>query len=215
MKRFVIVGLGNFGASAAEMLTEMGHDVAALDVREEAVDRISGLVAKAAVGSGMEQAVLERIGAGSADAAIISTGDDVTASVLTILALRDCGVREIYAKVVSRDHARVMEKLGARETIFPERESAQRLARRISSPELVNFVDLSPEFSLQEMAVPDRWVGKSLRELELPRRYRVAVIAVHDYLRSTYTAIPDPDAPLTDSDTLLVAGENAYLSRLS
>jgi len=214
MKRFVIVGLGNFGASAAEMLTEMGHDVAALDVREEAVDRIAGLVAKAAVGSGMEQAVLERIGAGSADAAIISTGDDVTASVLTILALRDCGVREIYAKVVSRDHARVMEKLGARETIFPERESAQRLARRIASPELVNFVDLSPEFSLQEMAVPDRWVGKSLRELELPRRYRVAVIAVHDYLRSTYTAIPDPDAPLTDSDTLLVAGENAYLSRL-
>lgn len=215
MKRFVIVGLGNFGASAAEMLTEMGHDVAALDVREEAVDRIAGSVGKAAVGSGMEQAVLERIGAGSADAAIISTGDNITASVLTILALRDCGVREIYAKVVSLDHARVMEKLGARETIFPERESAQRLARRIASPELINFVDLSPEFSLQEMAVPDRWVGKSLRELELPRRYRVAVIAVHDYLRSTYTAIPDPDAPLTDSDTLLVAGENAYLSRLS
>lgn len=215
MKRFIIVGLGNFGSSAAEMLTELGHDVAALDVREDAVDKIAGLVAKAAVGSGAEQAVLERIGAGSADAAIVSTGDDITASVLTTLALMDCGVREIFAKVVSRDHGRVMEKLGVRETIFPERESAQRLARRIASPQLVNFVDLSPEFSLQEMAVPDRWVGKSLRELELPRRYRVAVIAVHDYLRSTYTAIPDPDAPLTDSDTLLVAGENSRLSRLS
>ncbi|HEX9736898.1 MAG TPA: TrkA family potassium uptake protein [Thermoanaerobaculia bacterium] len=215
MKRFVIVGLGNFGASAAETLSGLGHDVAALDVREEAVDRIAGRVAQAAVGSGMEQAVLERIGAGSADAAIVSTGDDITASVLTTLALRDCGVREIYVKVISGDHARVMEKLGARETIFPERESAQRLAKRIAYAQIVNFIELGPGFSLQEMAVPQAWAGRSLRELELPRRYRVAVIAVHDYLRGTYKAIPDPDAPLTDSDTLLVAGEDEHLERLN
>jgi len=214
-KRFIIVGLGNFGASAAETLAELGHDVAALDVSEDAVDRIADRVAQAAVGSGIDHAVLERIGAGSADAAIVSTGDDITASVLTTLALRDCGLREIFVKVISRDHARVMEKLDARETVFPERESAQRLAKRIASPRIVNLVDIGPGFSLQEMAVPDTWVGKSLRELELPRRYRVAVIAVHDYLRGTYKTIPDPDAPLTDSDTLLVAGEDAHLEKLN
>jgi trk/ktr system potassium uptake protein len=215
MKRFVIVGLGNFGASAAETLSEAGHDVAALDLREEAVDRIAARVAQAAVGSGSEPAVLERIGARSADAAIVSTGHDITASVLTTLALRDCGLREIYVKVVSNDHARVMTKLGALETIFPERESAQRLAKRLASSQILNFFDLGTGFSLQEMAVPDRWVGKSLRELELPRRYRVAVIAVHDYLNGAYKTIPDPDAPLTDSDTLLVAGEDSRLDQLN
>ena len=163
MKRFVVVGLGNFGSAVAETLSELGHEVAALDTSEEAVDRLADRIARAAVGSGLEASVLERIGARSADAAIISTGDDITASALTTLALKDLGIKEIYVKVVSRDHGRVMERLGATETVFPERDSAQRLARQIASRRVVKFVELAPGFSLQEMAVPDRWVGRSLR----------------------------------------------------
>jgi trk system potassium uptake protein TrkA len=213
MKRFVIVGLGNFGASVAESLHEKGHEVVAMDVSPEAVDRIAPFVSRAAVGDGRQVRALERLGAKGADAGVVSTGDDITASILATMMLRDLGVREIYVKVISRDHARVMEKLGVTETIFPERESALRLGTRIASRGILNYIQVGSSFSIQEMAVPDVWIGRSLRALELPRKYRISVIAVHDVLRDEMIPVPDPDAPLKDSDTLLVAGKDDDLAR--
>lgn len=215
MKRYIIIGLGNFGAGVAETLHRAGHDVAALDLNEHAVDRIAPLVGRAAVGDGKDARTLEQIGAADAQAAVVSTGDDITASVLTTLALRDLGLREIYVKVISRDHARVMEKIGVTETIFPERESALRLGHRIANQSLLNYVRLGADFSVQEMAVPDAWVGRSLRELELPRRFRISVIAVHDVLTDAMLPVPDPDAPLKESDTLLVAGTDQHLAEVT
>ena len=212
MKRFIIVGLGNFGSGVAESLHAQGEEVAALDTSEAAVDRIAPNVTRAAVGDGRDIRILERIGAKGADAAVVSTGDDITASILATLALRDLGVREVYVKVISRDHARVMEKIGVTETIFPERESALRLGTRISNRGLLNYVSLGAGFSVQEMAVPQGWVGHSLRELELPRRFRISVLAVHDILMDQMVAVPNPDAPLKDSDTLLVAGKDEDLA---
>ena len=213
MKRFVIVGLGNFGASVAETLFAQGHDVTTIDTDEHAVDRIARRVSRAAVGDGRNIAVLEKIGAAEADAGVVSTGDDITSSILSTLALRDLGVKEVYVKVISSDHARVLEKLGVTETIFPERESGQRLATRIASRSLLNYVRLAPDFSIQEMAVPETWIGRSLRELELPRLYRISVVAVHDVLRDEMVPVPDPDSPLKDSDTLLVSGKDEDLAR--
>lgn len=212
-KRFVVVGLGNFGSSVAEALHENGHDVIVVDKDEAAVDRIAAKVSRAAAGDGREVRILERVGANGADIGVVSTGDDITASILITMALRDLGVDDIYVKVVSHNHARVMEKIGVTETIFPERESALRLATRVSSATIVNYVQLGPGFSIQEMAVPNPWIGKSLRILGLPQRYRIAVIAVHDVLRDEMVPVPDPDAPLKDSDTLLVAGADADLQR--
>lgn len=211
MKRFVIVGLGNFGSSVAESLHALGNDVIAIDVSGEAVDRIAPLVTRAAVGDGKDVRTLERLGASGADGGVISTGDDITASVLAALALRDVGVKEIYVKVISRDHARVMEKIGATETVFPERESALRLGKRISAKALLNYIELGDGLSVQEMAVPDAWVGKTLRELALPRTYRISVVAVHDILSGEMKPVPDPDAKLKESDTLLVAGRDEDL----
>lgn len=211
MKRFVVVGLGNFGSGVAESLHALGNEVIALDVREEVVDRIAPLVTKAAVGDGKDLRTLERLGAHGADGAIVSTGDDITASVLATMALRDAGIRDIFVKVISFDHARVMEKLGVTETVFPERESALRLGRRIASRSLLNYIELGEGFSIQEMAVPDAWIGKSLRKLKLPYTYGVSVVAVHDVLQGQMRSIPDPDAPLKESDTLLLAGTDVKL----
>jgi len=213
MKRFVIVGLGNFGASVAESLHSIGHDVAALDRDPERVDQMSRLVHRAAVGDGTDVRTLRRIGAEDADAAVISTGDNITASAMTALVMRDLGVDEIYVKVVSHDHARLIEKIGVTETIFPERESGLRLGKRISSRSLLNYVQLGSDFSLQEMAVPLSWVGQSLRDLQLPRRHGISVVAVHDVLMDAIHPVPDPDAPLKDSDTLLVAGRDDNLAK--
>src|SRR5687768_2283135 len=127
-KRFVIVGLGNFGLAVAEALYEMGNEVIALDRDPDRVDDIGHCVTRAAVGDGTERDVLQRVGAEQADAAVISTGDDITASALTALTMRDIGVREIYVKVISLEHARLIEKIGVTETIFPERQTGMFLA---------------------------------------------------------------------------------------
>jgi trk system potassium uptake protein TrkA len=213
MKRFVVIGLGNFGSSVAESLQTQRHDVLAVDRSEEAVERIAPMVSRAVVGDGRSVKLLEKVGAKGADAGIVSTGDDITASILATMALRDLNVKDIYVKVISTDHARVMEKLGARETIFPERESGMRLAARVSTTSILEYVPLGAGFSVQEMAVPASWIGKPLRSLNLAQRFRISIIALHDVLMDEITAAPGPDAPLKESDTLLVAGKDEDLAR--
>jgi trk system potassium uptake protein TrkA len=213
MKRFVVVGLGNFGASAAEALHAQGHEVIAIDPREELVDRIAPHVTRAAVADGRNIDALDRVGARGADAGIVSTGDDITASILATMALRDLAVKDVFVKVISRDHARVMERIGATETVFPERESALGLASRLSGSAILNYVRLGTGFSVQEMAVRSDWVGKTLRELELRRHYGITVIGLHDMLRDVIVSTPDPDDVLTGSETLLVAGKDEDLAR--
>lgn len=213
MKRYVVVGLGNFGSAVAEGLYAQGHDVVAIDNREEAVDRIAPRVSQAAVADGRQRDLLERFGARDCDAAIVSMGDDITASVLTLMALRDLGVPRVYVKVNSLEHGRVMARLGATETVFPEREAAENLTTRLSAETVLNYVHLGGGFSLQEMVVPTGWEGRSLRELQLPLRYRLSVVGVHDVLTDEIHVPPDPDEPLRSSDTLVLAGKVAALRR--
>ena len=213
-KRFVVVGLGNFGHTIAAKLHEQGHEVVAVDTDDEAVDRIAPFVNTAAVGDGRQIETLRRLGAEKADVGVISTGDDITASILATMALRDLKVDDVFVKVISINHARVMDKIGVTESIFPERESALRLATRIASKGILNYIRMGTSLGIQELAVPTSWIGRSLRELELPRRYRVSVIAVHDMLRDEMIAIPDPDAPLKDSDTVLIAGKDDDLAKV-
>ncbi len=215
MKRFIVVGLGNFGGSVAEALHARGHEVIVLDANEQAVDRIAPHVSRAAVGDGRSLQTLEKLGAKGADAGVVSTGDDIAASILTTMALRDLGVQDVYVKVISQDHARVMERIGVTETIFPERESAISLGTRMSGTALLNFVRLAQGFGLQEMAVPDSWNGKTLRALDLRRGFGISVIAVHDVLTDKMTAVPDPDSILQESDTLIVAGRDEDLAKVA
>jgi trk system potassium uptake protein TrkA len=212
MKRFIIVGLGNFGSGAAETLAARGHEVIAIDTDEARVDAMASRIERAAVGDATQLAVLKRIGAQEASAAIVSVGDDITASILTTLALRDLKVPQIYVKVISVDHARVMERQGVTETIFPERESAIALGYRLAANGLINYIRLGPGFSIQEMAVPPQWIGQSLRELELRIRYHVQIIALRDLLHDQWYPAPDPDRPLTDSDTLVISGREEDLT---
>lgn len=213
MKRFVVIGLGNFGSSVAEALFAKGHEVIAIDPDEKAVDRIAPYVTRAAVGDGRDVNVLNRAGAKGADAGIVSTGDDITASILATMALHDVEIRDVFVKVISRDHARVMDRMGVTESVFPERESALALGARMSGVGLLNYVRLGQGFSIQEMAVPEAWNGKTLRALELRQRYAISVVALHDVLSDTIDPAPNPDAILKESDTLLVAGKDEDLGR--
>jgi trk system potassium uptake protein TrkA len=213
MKRFVVIGLGNFGSSAAEALHAQGHEVIAVDPKAEAVDRVAPHVSRAAVADGRSADVLERVGAKGADAGVVSTGDDITASILATMALRDVGVKDVYVKVVSLEHARVMERIGATETVFPERDTGLALASRLSGTAVLDYHHVWAGFSVQEMAVREEWVGKSLRDLELRRNHGISVIAVRDVLQDRIVANPFPETVLKGSETLLVAGKDEDLAR--
>jgi trk system potassium uptake protein len=206
MKRIVVIGLGNFGSAVAGTLARQGHDVIAVDLDGAAVDRIASRVARAVAGDGTDASMLREVGCDRAEVGVIGTGDDITASVLATLALQDIRVREIHVKVISDSHARAMEKLGVSSTVFPERDTGIRLAESLGSAAVLNYVPLSRGFSLQEMAVPDGWVGRCLRELDLRSRHGITVVAIHDMLSDEVKGVPDPDAPLKESDTLFVAG---------
>lgn len=210
-----MVGLGSFGAGVAEALHRGGHRVVAIDADSGVVERFADDLPEVLIGDGTDVEALEKAGARDADAAIVATGHDVTASLLATLALRDLGVREIYAKVGSDLHARILDTLGLATGVFPEREAAHLLAKRVTRRTILNYVELGPGFSAQEMAVPDSWVGKNLRQLELPRKHNVAVVAVRDVLADRYAPVPDPDAPLKESDTLLVAGRDGDLEKVA
>lgn len=214
MSRYVVIGLGNFGSTIARRLYELGHEVVALDTDESVVDSLGPHVTRAVVGDGTRREALDEAGADGSDAAIISIGENLGASILALLAARDLGIKGLYIKVISEDHARIADALGATDTVFPERQAATNLASRITSTKLLNYTAYSEEFGIQEMAVPDAWAGKTLADLELPAKFQIQVVAIHDNLRDT-VAVPTPTHKLMPSDTLLVAGAPAQLEQVT
>lgn len=215
MKRFVIVGLGNFGSSVAEAFYSRGHDVIAVDTNERAVDDIAPHCSRAAVGDGRRIETLEEIGAGEADAAVVSTGDDITASILATMALTDLGIEDVYVKVISKNHARVMVRLGVTETVFPERESGFNLASRISEKGVLDYVRMARNLSVQELLVPAQWRGQTLRNLAVREEFGVSVVGIHDTTTDEMIVPPDPDDTLAPTDTLLLAGTDGALEKVA
>ena len=214
-KRFVVVGLGNFGFSVCQRLATLGYEVIAIDLDASVVDRIGAVISRAAVADATEVETLRKLGAEGADAGIVSTGDDITASILASLALQDLKIRDIYVKVISANHARVMERLGVTETVFPERDTAVSLAAKITGKALLNYVKLGSNLSVQEMAVPALWTGKSLLDLEVRKHYDVNIVAIHDMLTDKVVAAPGPDYRLKESDSIYVAGDEESLQKIA
>lgn len=214
MNRFVVIGLGHFGATLARHLYELGHEVIAIDSDVRVVDAVGPHVTRAIAGDATQRAVLAESGAEGASVGVVAIGDDLGASILALLTLRDLKVPAIYVKVMSEDHARIAEALGATDTVFPERQAAGNLASRITSRRLLHYTAYGEHFGVQEMAVPESWAGKSLAELRIAEQHQVTVVGVHDLLRGVI-AIPRPSQPLTPSDTLLIAGAPEQLARLA
>lgn len=215
MKRFVVIGLGNFGISLAESLSSKGYEVIALDTDSDIVDHAASFVSRAVVGDGTNISLLERLGVKGCDAGVVATGDDITSSILSVLALQDMSVKQIHVKVVSHEHARVMERLGVTEFIFPERESALSLGSRLSSKGIFKHFRLAVGYSLHEVAAPSEWIGKSLRELNLRSDYDVTVVASHDIIKDILVLPPNPDSIISESTALLLAGKDEDLDKIS
>lgn len=214
MKRFVVVGLGHFGSWVARALYAEGHEVLAVEQKADLVDRYAEGVTRGVVGDATDRELLEEIGADGADAAVISTGGDLAASILAIQALRDLGVDETYVKVTSQEAARALDSFGVTETIFPEREVAFRVAHRLPSKTVMEYIPLGEGYSIQELAIPEGWLGRSLRELALPQEHGIQIVALYDVLTDELDVVPDPDQRLKDSDVAVVVGADETIAEL-
>ncbi|MEW5913116.1 MAG: TrkA family potassium uptake protein [Thermodesulfobacteriota bacterium] len=209
-----VIGLGQFGTSLALELKALKHHVTAVDLDPKAVAQVQDAVDQAVVADATDRATLEELGLNLVEAAVISLGSDLGASILVTLHLKEMGVGRIVAKAISPEHEKILKRVGAGEVIYPERDAAQRLARSLADPNLLDFLPIGEEFSVAEMAPPAALVGKSLLELDLRKNYAVNVIAIRELVPERTHLVVEPGYVIKDSDVLVVAGRQEDLARL-
>lgn len=206
-KRFCVIGLGNFGYHVARTLYQSGHEVIAIDTDQEKVQRVQDHVSYAIVGDAASKEFLVGQGVGEMDAVLVSTGERSHLSTLITLYLKELQVPRILVKAINEDHGRILEKVGATDVIFPEKDMAVRTAQGMSSPNVLEFIPLAEEYSLSEAAPPAHFLGHTLAELDLRRVYQVTVIGIKDVLTDRLIMAPPSNYLIKDSDLLILIGK--------
>ncbi|MDO3378444.1 potassium channel family protein [Geoalkalibacter halelectricus] len=213
-KRFGVVGLGNFGHHAARALYEEGHEVVAVDIDQDKIQRIRDYCTFAVAADAADREFLHAQGFAEMDAVVVSTGERSHLATLITLYLKELKVRNILVKAVSEDHGRILEKIGADEIIFPEKDMARKIARNLSTPNILEFVPLGEGYSITEAAPPASFIGKTLAELDLRRRHQITVIGIRDVLTGHFALLPPPDQVIKDSDLLVFIGRSEDIERV-
>lgn len=220
MKRqlFGVIGLGRFGTAISTTLTELGHDVIGVDSSEEPVRELADVITHAIQLDATDGKALQASGIADVDVAVVSIGENIESSLLAVMLLHELGIRTVVAKAVTPLHGRILERLGVSRVIFPERDMAIRLAHSLVMPNVLDYVELSRDFSFVELPVPGPFVGQTLRQLELRPRYGLTLIAVKrreaDGSETTNVA-PPAEELLRSGDVLVILGSNAKLNEFS
>ena len=209
MKSCFVIGLGRFGSEVAISLCALGCEVLAMDCRSDLVQQVAPDVTHAVVGDAQDKEVLRSLGVSDFDCAILAIGDDLAASVLTIMNLKELKVPMVVCKAHDETHRRVLEKLGADRVVIPEREYANRLARSLSNHNVLDYIELSSDYGILEVPAPGKWVGKSLKDLNIRAKLGVNIIAVKN--SSTTNVSPSADYRIAAGDIMVVLGDNVAL----
>lgn len=209
MKSYVVTGLGRFGSQMALQLCSLGCDVLAMDVRNELVQRVANDVTHAVVGDSRDKEVLRALGVGEFECAVVAIGDDLAASVLTVMNLKELGVPYIICKAHDETHRRVLEKLGADRVVIPEQEHAIRLARSLSSSNVLDYIELSQDYGIIEVPAPRSWLDKTLKELNVRAKLGVNIIAVSQ--DGQINVSPTADYRIAQGDVMVVLGDSVAL----
>ena len=212
MKNYVVIGLGRFGSGVARQLCKLGCQVLAMDVNSDLVQHISGDVTHAVVADGQDKEVLRALGIGDFDCAIVSIGGDLAASILVTMNLKELGVQQVICKAHDETHRKVLQKLGADRVVIPEQENAIRLAHSLSTPNVLDYIELSQEYSIIEVPVPASWAGKDLRELNVRAKLGVNILAVRR--ADSFFVSPRADFAFLEGDNVVVLGDSAALKKV-
>jgi trk system potassium uptake protein TrkA len=195
-------------------LAGLGHEVLAIDQEERKIESIKENVTHAVCADATDKKILEKFVNTDADAVIIGLNEGMESSTLVSLYLKDMGIKNVIVKALSDDHAKILKAIGATEIIYPEKDVAIRLAERLSTPNLIEHLPLTPEYSIVEITPPESFVGKTLRELELRKKYGFIVIAVKDMLTDTFYLIPGADFKIRENAALMIMGKKKDIERL-
>ncbi len=215
MKKFVVIGLGSFGTNIAKALSENGNEVLAIDYEMEKVNAIKDFVAQAIQADATKKEVLESLDLTDTDGVIVSIGPNMEPSIFVVHYLKELKVENVIAKALSEDHLKILEIVGADKVIYPERDEAIRLANILSAHNILEYLPITNDFTIEEIAPPLNFVGKNLRELDLRKKYNILVIGIRDTLKDEILIASNPDIVIKESDSLIVAGKRRDLEKLS
>jgi len=212
MKQFAIIGCGRFGSSIAKTLYNLGHEVLAIDKDEELVQEISDSVTHAVQADVMDENVMRELGIRNFDVVIISIGSNLEASIFATLISKELGVKSIIAKAQNELHGKVLKQIGADKVVFPERDMGVRVAHNLVSTNILDFIELSPDYSIVEITAVSEWENKTLKELKLPTKYGLNVMAIK---REEYINIsPYADDEILKEDILVVIGNTKDIEKI-
>ena len=205
MNSFVVIGLGLFGSSVARQLCALGAEVLAIDIHPEHVQQISSDVTNAVVADARDADVLRALGAHECECAVVAIGDDLAVSVLATMNLKELGVKYIVCKAHDEVHRKVLEKLGADKVVIPEKAVADKLARSLTSHNVLDFIELSSDYGIVEIPTPKTWVGKNLKELDVRAKLGVNIIAIQR--NGKVSVSPRAEFVIEKNDILVVLGD--------
>lgn len=210
-KQYAVFGLGNFGTSVALTLQGLGCEVVAVDSSMEKVQAIADSVSYAMKAEIADPALVRSLGARNLDGVIVAISEDLQASIMATLLAKEVGVPYVLAKAQNELHATILKKIGADAITYPEREMGERVAKRLVSTDFADWIALSPDYSMVEVKIPDAWVGKTLRELDVRHTHDVSVVG---YMVGDKVEVnPSSSEPLKENVILILIGTNQSLQK--
>jgi trk system potassium uptake protein TrkA len=204
--QYAVIGLGRFGSSLSKELIKLGHEVLGIDKDEEAVDEMKDVLTHTVVADSTDEEVLKSLGIRNFDTAVVAIGDDIQGSILTAILLKDLGVKTVVAKALSELHGKVLDKLGVDRVIFPERDMGIRVAHQLVSPNLLDYIELSSNYTIAELSVPKRLCGTSIKDLDPRAKYGCSVVAINK--KSGVIIAPTASEILNEKDVMVIIGTN-------
>jgi trk system potassium uptake protein TrkA len=224
MRQFAVIGLGRFGFQVAETLAEKGASVIAVDIKETLVEKAKNIVSDAMQLDSTDEDALKASGIANVDVAVVSMGEDVESSILTTALLKNMGIKEIVARATTDLHAQILDKVGATRVVFPEKDMGLRVAHSILAPGVLDYFELGADYNLAEISIKGEFVGKSLREIALRKKFGVTEIMMMRRVWETtkegkpvekqVRELSDPDYVVKEGDILVVVGNSKNLETL-
>ena len=213
-KQFAVIGLGNFGFYLASGLFRKGHEVLGIDINPRQVQEIRDQVSRAVIADATDLQALRELELETMDAVVVSIGSVLNSSILATLNVKDIGVKRVVAKAVSNAHGRILQKIGADEIYFPEKDIALTAAQRMDNPNVLDYLPFMEGYSIVELAPPKEFVGKTLIELDLINNQGIQVVAVKELVPERVVMIPTGRYLVKDSDVLVLLGPDKALAGL-
>lgn len=211
-RQFVVIGLGRFGSSIAKTLYSLGNDVLAIDADEDVIQNIADSVTHAVQADATDENSLRTLGISNFDVAVVTIGSNVQASIMAALLAKDLGVKYILAKAHNELHAKVLKKIGVDRVIFPERDMGVRVAHNLVSTNILDYIELSSDYSIAEIASPEEWYGKTLNQLNMRSKYGINIMAIKK--NNEVNISPSADDTVEQGDIIVAIGGIEELNEL-